>query len=60
MFDPNVNIPSQFEYINVIDAFSSVDLIWFQPWLEVCVNVVTIDNTGSSAETALIEIWFEQ
>lgn len=61
MFDPNINIPSWWwDYINVIDAFSSVNLIWFQPWLEVCVNVAIIDNTGSSTETALIEVWFEQ
>ena len=61
MFDPNLNIPStSWSSFNAVDTFSSINLLWFQPGLEVCVCCIRLENNWSSTESVNIRIWFEQ
>lgn len=54
MFNPNVNEPTSWTSISVINSFSNVDLTWFQQWLEVWVACADIRNTWGSAQRAVL------
>lgn len=61
MFDPNLNIPTTpRDSFNAVNTFSSVNLSWFQPWLEVCICCLRLENTWDSTDSAAITFWFEQ
>lgn len=61
MFDPNINIPSTSRSsFNVVNAFSSIDLSGFQPWLEVCVSWTIIENNWGSDVSVTIKYGFQQ
>lgn len=58
MFDPPMSIPdpSTRNSFNIANAFSSVNLLWFQQWLEVCACAIKISNTWSSTADAYFKI----
>lgn len=63
MFDPpyyNIRPSGWWSSFTATNPFTSVSLLWFQPWHEVGVCCVQIENTGSSTETANILFWFQQ
>ena len=49
MFDPNVpNAPSSYSTFSIVDEWYSYNLLWFQPWLEVCTTWIEVWNETSS------------
>lgn len=57
-FNPNVNLPSSFTSITVVDETTSFNLSGFQPWHEVGCWVIRLDNTGSSDYTGYLRAYF--
>ena len=49
MFDPNVpDAPSSYSTVSLVNPSTSYNLLWFQPWLEVCVCCLEVWNQTSS------------
>lgn len=61
MFDPNVpDPPSSYSSVSLVDEAYSYNLLWFQPWLEVCVCCLEVWNETSSTISWSIECTLQQ
>lgn len=61
MFDPNVpDFPSNWNTVSAHNEATSFNLLWFQPWLEVCVCVIEVYNGTSSTVSWNVECSMQQ
>ena len=61
MFDPNVpDFPSNWNTVSAHNETTSFNLLWFQPWLEVCVCVIEVYNGTSSTISWNVECSLQQ
>ena len=61
MFDPNVpDAPSSYSTVSLVNPSTSYNLLWFQPWLEVCVCCLEVWNQTSSTISGSVSCTLKQ